>query len=84
MALYYFHLRDGTDILLDPEGRELPSLSAVAAAALRDARSIISDAARNGQILFDQQIDVEDSGGRVVHSLQFEDAVKIVRDRRTG
>ena len=32
MARYYFHLRDHTDEILDPEGLELPDRDAVRAA----------------------------------------------------
>ena len=79
MSLYFFHLRDGVDVLLDPEGRELDSMTAIAAAALADARSIIGDDALRGRIDLDQRIDVEDTDGKLVHRLEFEDAVEIVR-----
>ena len=78
MPHYYFHLRDGIDILLDPEGRELAGADALAGAALCEARSIISDDARGGRILLDQQIDVEDAAGTILHTLRFVDAVEIV------
>jgi hypothetical protein len=48
-------------------------------AALRDARSLISDGAINGRIMLDQRIQVEDSAGAIVHNLEFCDAVKIDR-----
>lgn len=79
MPLYYFHLRDGVDILLDHEGRNLSGLGPVADAALKDARSIISDDAKEGRIKLDQRIDVEDAAGSVVHTLGFAEAVEIVR-----
>jgi hypothetical protein len=77
LSLYYFHLRNGTDVLLDAEGRELDA-AAVAAAALGEARSIISHDALAGRILLDQHIDVENGAGETVHCLAFADAVKIV------
>ena len=66
-------------MLLDPDGRQLPSLDAVAAAALFEARAIISADAKMGKILLNQQIDVEDQRGTVVHSLSFDEAVQVVR-----
>lgn len=78
MVLYYFHLRDGVDVILDPEGRELADTASVRAMALRDARSIISDDARQGVIKLDQRIDVEDAARVVVHRLKFTDAVLII------
>ena len=77
MPLYYFHLRDGEDLLLDPEGRELEDSEQIAKAALREARSIISDDALRGRIRLDQHIDVEDSERRIVHRLPFADALEI-------
>jgi len=78
MARYFFHLRDGEDLLLDPEGRDLQSLESIAAVALYEARAIIGDEARSGRIQFDKRIDVEDEFGTVVHRLPFADAVKLV------
>ena len=79
MATYFFHLRDGQDLLLDPDGRELPTLAAVVTAALAEARAIIGADALDGKIVLGQRIDVEDEDGAVIHSLEFEDAVHIDR-----
>lgn len=76
MAIYYFHLCDGADMLLDPEGRELDPGS-VAAAALAEARAIIAADAQGGHIRLDQQIEVRDAAGETVHRLSFEDAVTV-------
>ena len=78
MTPYFFHLRDGSDVLLDPEGRLLQGADAIAAAALADARSIIADDARGGVIKLDQHIDVEDASGVIVHELKFTDAVVVL------
>jgi len=77
MSLYFFHLRDGTDVLLDPEGRDLPGAAAIAASTLAEARHLISQDALTGTIKLNQRIDVEDRAGTVVHSLEFQDAVHI-------
>jgi len=79
MKIYYFHLRDGADVLLDPDGRMLIDMPAVLAAALLEARAIIGADARGGKIALDQRIDVEDALGVIVHSLPFEKAVQITR-----
>jgi len=47
MALYFFHLVDGADLLLDPDGREIDPGS-VHAAALAEARAMIAADARVG------------------------------------
>lgn len=78
MAVYYFHLRDGEDCILDEEGRELDDEAAIAAAALAEARGIISHDALRGEIRLTHRIDVLDAAGNVVHRLAFADAVRIV------
>jgi hypothetical protein len=77
MPVYYFHLRDGDDILLDPDGRALEGPEAIAHCALTEARALISDEARLGHIRLDQRIDVEDAEGRLMHRLPFDQAVEI-------
>jgi hypothetical protein len=81
MPIYYFHLRDGEDVVLDPDGRELNDEAAIASAALAEARAIIADDARSGTIMLDQRIDVEDPEGHVVHQLYFGAAVQIIYRR---
>lgn len=76
MALYYFHLRNHADLLLDPEGRNLDEGN-VAAAALSEARAIIAADVASGQVDLSQNIEVENSAGAVVHRVCFDDAVKI-------
>lgn len=44
MAQYFFHLRDGTDHILDPEGTELADLPAVQQHTMRCARDTLSNA----------------------------------------
>jgi hypothetical protein len=84
MALYFFHLVDGADLLLDPDGREIDEGS-LQAVAISEARAMIAADARAGHIRLDQHIDVHDSSETTVCSVQFEDAVTIthlaVRDR---
>lgn len=77
MARYYFHLRDGHDLLMDPEGREVSDVSQVRTLALKDARSLISQDALSGRINLQQAIEVLDERGAVVHRLAFADAVTI-------
>ena len=78
MPVYYFHLRDGADVLLDPDGREFADPKVVISVALREARSIICADAMTGVIRMDQRIDVENESKQLVHRLEFRDAVQIV------
>lgn len=81
MPTYYFHLRNGSDILLDPEGRDLPNLNGIKHVALVEARALLSQEVLNGRINLGQRLDIEDDSGRIVHSLPFVEAVEIVEFR---
>ena len=75
MARYFFHLCDGHDTLIDPEGREIGDTSLIAGIALKEARAIIVDEVTRGSIKLGQHIEVLDGDGTMVHRLDFRDAV---------
>jgi len=77
VAQYYFHLMNGGDSLIDPEGRDIADPSAIPAAALQDARHLMSHDMLKGEINFGCTIEVRDEAGKVIHDLSFRDAVKI-------
>ena len=79
MARFYFHLRDHTDELLDPEGVECANVQAIATKALSAARDLIAGDVKDGAIDLRYRIDVEDAASEIVHSIEFEDAVIIAR-----
>jgi hypothetical protein len=76
VSKFFFHLVDGTDVLIDPEGVEIAD-SEVAKNALWQARSIIAGDARHGEINLGFRIEVKNERGELVHSLPFEEAVTI-------
>lgn len=84
MPRYFFHLRSGEDVLLDREGRQLASLEAAAAAALAEARGVVSQEVLAGRVMLCQRIDVEDEGRKLLHRLEFRDAVEVVPQCRIG
>lgn len=77
MTHYFFHLRDGTDEVLDPDGIELPA-GAVAGAALLSARDCMAADVKAGTLDLRYRIDVHDGDGEIVHSVAFADAVQII------
>lgn len=81
MARYFFHLCDGHDVLMDPDGREIEDASQIAAIALKECRWCISQDALDGRIDLGQSIEVRDSAGDLVHALRFQDAVLIGRQK---
>jgi len=77
VALYFFHLCDGRDTLIDPDGREIGDRSTLGDIALKEARAMISQDAYGGRIELDQFIEVRDEAGTLVHRLSFRNAVNI-------
>jgi hypothetical protein len=77
VALYYFHLTDGHQALIDPEGREVKDPSQLSELALREARGMIGQDAMTGRINLNQYIEVRDASGKLIHQLCFRDAVTI-------
>jgi hypothetical protein len=65
MPCYFIHLVDSTDVLLDPEGVEIPE-DQVAAKALACARDCIAHDAKDGKIDLRYRIDVHDESDTVV------------------
>jgi hypothetical protein len=51
----------------------------IAATALSEARSIMSADCRAGEVDLNQNIDVEDSAGKIVHRVSFADAISIIQ-----
>ena len=77
MALYFFHLSDGHQALIDPEGREIADAALIGELALKEARAMIAQDALGGRISLNQFIELRDKDGKLVHQLSFRDAVKI-------
>jgi hypothetical protein len=77
VSIYFFHLIEGEDLLLDPEGTELADHAAVARAALCSARSIMSSEVSAGRLPLDMRIEVENGDGALIHRLPFADAIDI-------
>ena len=78
MPLYFMHLRDGTDQLLDPEGKDFATLDELRTAVLFNARDVMAADIRNGVVDFRFRIDVEDEEGTLVYTLPFENAFTII------
>lgn len=72
------HLVDSVDVLLDPEGIDMPS-EAVAGKALASARDCIAGDVCEGRVDLRYRIDVHNENDQVIHSLSFADAVVILR-----
>lgn len=80
MARYFMHLRDGTEELREPEGRDFASLEAMRSAVMFSARDLMVGDLRNGLLDLRFRIDAHDYTGAIVYSLPFKHALNIIPD----
>jgi len=70
MPMFFFHIRDGTDLILDKSGTDLPDIAAAEIEAKESARYLLADlsdiGARDGQ-----HFEVCDCDGSVVAVVPF-------------
>ncbi len=78
MARYFLHLRDGTDLALDAEGQEFEGEAALTAGLLASVRDLMKGDVAAGRLDLRLRIDAETGDGRLVQSLAFIDAVRII------
>jgi hypothetical protein len=50
MTRYYFHIKDGADLIKDLEGTELPPAAEAKSQALKSARELWADAIKSGRL----------------------------------
>ena len=82
MPRYFTHLVDGTDVLLDPDGVELPAETLVAA-TLKQALDCMAGDVHHGFLDLGFHLEVYDESGALVHYLTFSDALEIRRQSDT-
>ena len=81
MTLYFLHLRDSVDELLDPEGQEYADLEALKKAVLFSGRDLLAGDIRNGIVDLRYRLDAENSQGQIVYTLPFKHAFSIIPER---
>lgn len=74
MPLFYLHVRDGVDEMLDPDGSDMPDLNAARNSALAGARELLAADMKAGVLDLRFRIDIESAGGQIVATLPFADA----------
>jgi hypothetical protein len=72
------HLRNGSDELLDSEGVDLGDMEAIRKNVMTAARDILSGDLRNGLVDLRYRIDAEDELGKIVYTLPFKHAFRII------
>lgn len=75
MPLYFFNIREGTSLIDDPEGSDLPDAAAAHAYAVKAARALLSDEVHRGRLPLGHAIEVTDERGEAVLRVTFGDSV---------
>jgi len=80
MTMFFFHARNATGLVEDPEGLDLADLDAARAEAIRSIRSILSDEVGRGRCDLRDHIDIADADGTSVMVVRFDEAVTVFLD----
>jgi len=77
MARFFFDVINGTGLVEDDEGQELPGLSAARDIAIEGARSVIQEDVLMGFIDLSGRVEVKDADRQTVLTIPFRDAVEL-------
>jgi len=72
---YFFHIRDGARLIMDPDGEDFATLEAVRVEAVEAARELIAMNLRAGRPLDGRSFEIWDETGQIVDVLAFLDAI---------
>ena len=76
MPLYFFHIKEGDEVLHDKEGVDHPDLEAARAEAIEGIRQIVGDAVMFGSPLrLDREMHVVDDAGETLLKFTFRGVV---------
>lgn len=78
---YYFHVRDGEQVIPDREGSELPDLVAARAEAWSSACDFAIDSLRGGAAVNGRRIEIADGSGVVLESMLVRDVTLPAHER---
>lgn len=76
MPRFYFNIVDGTKVIEDPDGSELPDLDTAVAEALQSARHLLADKVRAGDVIDGQKFEIRDDEGALLATVRFRDAIR--------
>jgi len=76
MPLFFFHLRQGTKLIRDPEGVCLPDITSARAEAIQSARELVAESTtRSARIGLEWQFEISNEAGETVAIVPFRQAV---------
>ena len=78
MTRYYLHIHNSHGNAEDDEGIEAGSLAEAREQAVHGIRSLLGAEAANGRIDFGGRIEISDVSGKLLLSVPFKEAVRVV------
>lgn len=75
MPVFFLHVREGAELIRDPDGGEFADLAAARGEAVRAARSLLGAAVLAGRLPLDHAIVVADADGGELLAITFAQSV---------
>ena len=77
MPIFYLHIRDGGELVEDPEGIDFPDLDAARREAVAAAREMLAEKILAGEEVDGQQIEICDDEGRLLAKVPFRETFSL-------
>jgi hypothetical protein len=77
MPLFFFNIREGEELIRDPDGSDLPDAAAARAEAITAARSLLAAAVILGRLPLEHAIEVTDEHAAGVLTVTYGDSVGV-------
>ncbi|MGF6178955.1 DUF6894 family protein [Ensifer sp. 4252] len=79
MTRYFFHIRYGDSLVLDPEGAEFPSIDLAREEAVSSAREILAQRVKQGDPLEAESFEITTEDGQVMSTVPFRLTIRLSR-----
>jgi hypothetical protein len=77
MPLFYLHIRDGDDVVENPDGSDLPDIEAAKEEARVSARYILAESVRAGKLIGNQKFEIVDEVGNLCATLLMREVLRL-------
>lgn len=77
MPRYYFHIRDGEFLEIDPDGLEFTSLEDAVIDARKAAREMLAEKLLANEHIDGQRFEIADESGEVVETVTFKSVLRL-------
>ncbi|MFK0335371.1 DUF6894 family protein [Rhizobium sp. NPDC090275] len=74
---YFLNIRDGEELLVDPDGSELETVELAIEEAKASARDLMAEKLRAGEPVNGQSFEISDAHGTVVATVKFRDVLPL-------